>query len=828
MENLWKDFLLSLRTLRRSPAFAFAAIASLALGIGANTLIFTFLNALFFNSLPVDHPEELVAVYSVDRAKGDLLPLSYPNFEDLRREEGPVVNGLAAYRDISVALRADGEPSQLQGEAVSASYFDLLGIEPARGRFFRPDEEAPPGAHPVVVLSHHLWESRFASDPGVVGRSVSLDGVGFTVVGIAPPEFKGLSVTATPPDLWVPMSMYREVVPAAQARQLERRGGLAFSAVARLNPEVGADEARVFLRTVADRLEREFPRANRDLGMTAVPLSQAVLPPGLRNRAVLSGGLLAAAVGLLLLIAGANVANLLLARAVARSGEVAVRLSMGASRGRLLRQLLTEGAVLGLLGGACGLLIALWGRRVLWALRPPFFPDTLDLGMNGRVLGFTLVLSLATGILFSLAPAFQSFRLDLSGILTRQARGSGSRGDGSGSFLRQLLVAGQVALSVVVLAGAGLFLHSLAQVEKVDPGFETEKLFVIPLDLSSGGYPPPRALELYRRAVERVSSLPGVRSVAVASRFLLVGGGSRTSVFAEGQAVRQGAGAEGPAEGEVLAGVNTVSVGYFDTVGMRLLSGRGFTPADREGSRPVAVVNESLARRLWPGEPALGKRLRFTDEEEMREVVGVAADARYAGLREPPQPYAWKPVLQSFSPAMMLHVRTEGDPDPLLETVRREVQALDPGLPILEPRTISQVRSISLWAPRLGAGLLSLFGLLALVLAALGIYGVVAYSIGQRRREIGVRMALGAARKEVLELVLRQGMRPVWIGLVLGLAGAFAGARGVASLLFGIGAADPFAFVGAALLLALVALAAVYIPARRASGLDPIHALREG
>lgn len=829
MENFWKDFRHSLRALRRSPAFAFAAVASLALGIGANTLIFTFLNALFFKSLPVDHPEELVALYSVDRSKGDLLPLSYPNFEDLRREQGPALVGLAAYRNVFVTLRGDGEPAQLQGEVVSASYFDVLGIEPARGRFFRPDEEAPPGAHPVAVLSHRLWQSHFASDPGVVGRSVSLDGQGFTVVGIAPPELKGLSITDMPPDLWVPMSMYRVVTRGPQARGLERRGSLTFSAVARLNPELGVEEARVFLRTVADRLEREYPQANRDLGLTAIPLTQAVLPPRVRNSAVLSGSLLAAAVGLLLLIAGSNVANLLLARAAARSGEVAVRLSLGASRGRLLRQLLTEGAVLGLLGGAGGLLIAVWGRRLLWALRPPFFPDTLDLGMDGRVLGFTLILSLATGLLFSLAPAFQSFRLDLSGILTRQARGSGSRGDGSGSLIRQLLVAGQVALSVVVLAGAGLFLRSLAEVERVDPGFETEKLFVIPLDLSSGGYPPPRALELYRRAVERVSALQGVRSAAVASRFLLVGAGGRASVFAEGQeAFRRGAGADGEAEdGDVLAGLNTVGVGYFDTVGMRLVGGRGFTPADRAGSRPVVVVNESLARRLWPGQPALGKRLRFAQDESMLEVVGVAADARYAGLREPPQPYAWKPVLQSFSPAMMLHVRTAEDPDPLLETARREVQALDPGLPILEPRTISQMRSLSLWAPRVGAGLLSLFGLLALILAALGIYGVVAYSIGQRRREIGIRMAMGAARRQVLELILRQGMRPVWIGLALGLAGAFAGARAVASLLFGIGAADPVAFTGAALLLALVALAAIYIPARRASGLDPIHALRE-
>ena len=829
MENVWKDLRHSVRALRRSPAFAIAAIASLALGIGANTLIFTFLNALFFKSLPVADPARAVALYSVDLVKGDVLPFSYPNFEDLRREEGQAFAGLAAYRNLSAALRGDGEPAQLQGEVVSASYFDVLGVKPARGRFFRPDEDAPPGAHPVMVLSHRLWQSRFGGDPGVVGRPVSLNGQGFTVVGIARPELKGLNVLDAPPDFWVPMSMYRELARGPQGRMLERRGSFAFSVVGRLKPGVGLEEARAFLRTVAGRLEREFPRINQDLGLQAIPLTQATLPPAVRNRAVLSGGLIAAAVGLLLLIAGANVANLLLARAAARSGEVAVRLSLGAGRGRLVRQLLTEGAVLGLAGGAAGLLIALVGRRVLWALRPPFFPDSLDLGMDARVLGFTLIVSLLTGLLFSLAPAFQSFRLDLAGILTRQARGSGSRGDGSGSLLREALVVAQVALSVIVLAGAGLFLRSLAEVERVDPGFEAEKLFVIPLDLGSGGYPPPRALELYRRAVERVSALPGVESAATGSSFLLVGGGPRAAVVAEGQAARPDAAPEGDRqEGELMAGVSTVGLGYFETVGMSLRSGRAFTLADRRGGRPVVVVNEALARRLWPDEAALGKRLRLAGgDEEWLEVIGVVADARSAGLSEPPPPSAWRPLLQSFSPMMMLHVRTAADPDPLLETVRREVQALDPGLPILEPRTITQVRNQSLWAPRIGAGLLSLFGLLALALAALGIYGVIAYSIGQRRREIGIRMALGAARGEVLSLVLRQGMRPVVIGLALGLAGAFAGARAVASLLFGIGAGDPVAFTGAALLLALVALAAVYLPARRASGLDPVNALRQ-
>lgn len=821
MENLWQDLRHSLRAMRRSPAFTAAAIASLALGIGANTLIFTFLNAMFLKSLPVAEPDRLVALYSVELEKQNLLSLSYPDFEDVRREAGRVFSRLAAYRNIPVALVANGEPAQLQGEIVSGSYFDVLGVHPIQGRFFRPDEDSTAGTHPVAVFSHSLWQRRFGSDPGIVNRSVRLNGLDFTVVGIAPPEFKGLSVLDAPPDVWVPAAMHHDLLHGPQRDALERRGALVFSGVARLAPAASLDQARALLLTLGRRLERDYSESHRGLGLTAVPLAKATLPPGQRGRLVLSGGLLAAVVGLLLLIAGANVANLLLARALARSGEIAVRLSLGAGRGRLVRQLLTEGALLGLLGGAVGLLIALAGRKLLWALRPPFLPSSLDLGMDARVLAFTLAVSLATGILFSLAPVFQSFRLDLSSTLTGQARSGGVRAESSSGALRELLIVGQVALSVVVLAGAGLFLRSLLAVERIDPGFETEKLFVIPMDLGSQGYQPAQAQEFYRRVVERVSTLSGVRSAAVASRFLLVGGGVRSSVAAEGGTAPEASALD------LTAGVNTVGTGYFETVGMPLRSGRAFTPGDRQDAPPVVVINETLARSLWPGEPAVGKRLRLGEDAELLEVVGVAADARYAGLREPPTAYAYRPVLQNFSPMMMLHVRTEGDPAPLLETVRHEVQALDPALPLLEPRTISQVRDFSLWAPRMGAGLLSVFGLLALTLAALGIYGVVAYSVGQRRREIGIRMAIGADRQKVLRLILRQGMRPVAIGVVLGLAGAVAGARAVSSLLFGVGAADPLALTAAVVLLALVALAAVFAPARRASGVDPATALRQ-
>jgi putative ABC transport system permease protein len=822
MESLWQDLRHSLRALRRSPAFTIAAVASLALGIGANTLIFTFLNALFFKSLPVTEPDRLVALYSVDLEKQDLMSLSYPDFEDVRREAGRLFSRLAVFRNVPVALSGDGgEPAQLQGQIVSGSYFDVLGLRPAAGRFFLRDEDATPGTHPVAVLSHNLWQSRFGSDAGVVNRTVRLNGQSFTVVGIAPPQFKGLSILDMPPDLWIPAAMHRALLKGPMADATERRNALVFSGVARLAPGASLDQARSSLSNLGLQLERDYPDTHQGIGLTAIPLARAMLPPGQRGRLVLSGGLLAAVVGSLLLIAGANVANLLLAQALARSGEIAVRLSLGAGRARLIRQLLTEGALLGVLGGVAGLLIAVWGRNVLWALRPPFFPDSLDLGLDARVFGFTLVVSLATGILFSLAPVFQSLKLHLTSALSGEARTGGVRGEGSSATLRELLIAGQVALSVVMLAGAALFLRSLLAAEKIDPGFETRKLFVIPLDLGSQGYKPPQAQEFYRRAVERVSALPGVRSAAVASRFLLLPGGLRQSVAAEGQTA--------PAEGALglLTGVNTVGPGYFGTVGMTLRAGRAFTPADRLETTPVVVINETLARQLWSGQPAIGKRLSL-DDGELLEVIGIAADARYAGLREPPQPYLYRPVLQSFAPMMMLHVRTAGDPKPMLERVRRELEALDPNLPLLEPRTIGQIRNLSLWAPRMGAGLLTVFGLLALILAALGIYGVVAYSIGQRQREIGIRMAVGAGRPEVLRLILRQGMAPVVIGLVVGLAGAVAGARAISALLFGVGAADPLSLGGAAVLLALVALAAVYGPARRASGLDPITALRQG
>lgn len=819
MQTLLYDLRYTLRGLARTRGFTAAAIASLALGIGANTLIFTFLDALFLAPLPVAAPDRLVSLYEQDTHSPELLPFSWPNYEDLRRAN-PVFSDVAAAHEQQLSLAGGSdEPAMLPGMMVSGNYFEVLGLAPYRGRFFLPEEGRPSGAHPVVVVSYGLWQRRFGAAPGLLGSTLQINGQGLTVIGILPPTFKGLSLLAEPPDLWVPVGLTRQLLAGPAARLPERRDATIFSVVARLKPGAGIGLARGALATIAGQLEREDPINNQDLAIAALPLAETTVKPSQRGAFLLAGSMLAAVVGLLLLIAAANVGNLLLVRALGRSREISVRLALGSGRRRLARQLLTEGLTLSLLGGAAGLLLAAWGRELLWRLRPPFFPDTLALGLDWRVLAFTLVVALATGLLFSLAPVLQSFRLNLAANLGHEASTQNRRT--TASALRSLMLIAQIALSVVILAGAGLFLHSLRRAEAVDPGFERERLFVIPLNLGALRYAPERAQQFYLHAVERVGSLPGVRAAAVASRFLLVEAGGQTGVEAEGQPVR--ADRRG-----VQASLSRIGPRYFETVGIPLKSGRELLPEDRPGGRPVAVVNETLAQWLWPGQSALGKRLRLSGESAWMEVVGVAANARYQSLGAPPEGYVYVPVAQRFAPVMLLHVRTAGDPAMAVPAVRREVQALDPNLPLLEARTIGQLRSRSLWAPRMGAGLLSLFGLLALALSAIGAYGVLAYVAGQRRREIAIRIAAGARRRDVLRLVLADGIKPVLAGIGVGLLFTPLAARPVRQLLFGVGAADPLALGGALALLLVVALAALYVPARRAASLDPMQTLRVG
>ncbi|HLX09303.1 MAG TPA: ABC transporter permease [Thermoanaerobaculia bacterium] len=820
METFLIDLRYTLRGLARTPGFTAAAVASLALGIGANTLIFTFLNALFLAPLPVSEPQRLMSLYEKDAHKPALLPFSLPNYDDLRRGN-PVFSDAGAAHDLQLSLAgSNGEPEMLPGMMVTGNYFAVLGITPYRGRFFLPEESGTGGTRPVVVIGYGLWQRRFGGDPGVLGSTLQINGQGCTVIGILPANFKGVSLLAEPPQLWVPVGLARQMLSGPDAAMAERRGMLRFAVVARLKPGTGVEMARGAMATVAHQLERVDPIANQDLEIAALPLAETTVDPARRSIYLLAGGMLAVVVGLLLLIAAANVANLLLVRALGRSREITVRLALGSGRRRLARQLLTEGATLSLLGGAAGLLLASWGRELLWRLRPPFFPDTLALGIDWRVLAFTFLVALVTGLLFGLAPVVQSFRFDLSANLGHQA--SGIQRGTLAAALRTLMLVGQIALSVVILAGAGLFLHSLQVAAAVDPGFERERLFVIPLNLSVPGYTPQRAQQFYERAVERVAALPGVRAAAVASRFLLVDSGSQVEVEAAGQQAR--ADRRG-----VQATVCRIGPHYFETVGIPLRSGRPVVAEDRADGRQVAVVNETLAHWLWPGESALGKRFRFSGGDgPWLEVVGVAANARYQSLGAAPEGYVYQPVAQRFAPVMLLHVRTVGDPLATVPSVRQEVKTLDPTLPLPEPRTIAQLRNRSLWAPRMGAGLLSLFGLLALALSAIGAYGVLAFAVGQRRREIAIRMATGAGRRDVLRLVLADGIKPVLAGVVVGLLATPLAARPIAQLLVGIGAADPLAIGGATALLLAVALFALYVPARRAAGLDPMQALRVG
>ncbi len=818
MDSLINDLRYASRMLLKSPAFTGVAVLSLALGIGANATIFTLINATLLAPLPVEEPSRLVAVYTTDeRNRGgfnDYMPTSHPNFEDYRDQSG-VFEGMTAWSFIPLNWSGAGDPEQIQAEIVSGNFFRLLGVRPAAGRFFLPEEDAAPGTHLVAVLSHGFWKRRFAADPSAVGATLTLNGHGFTVVGVAPQGFQGINALGGP-DLWVPMMTHPQTLTGFFLDNFRDRRALLFSMMGRLKPGVTLERAEAALRSLASNLEREYPEPNRGRSVSLLPIGQATINPFIRRVFVLGSGLLMTVVGLVLLIACANVANLMLARSTARRKEIAVRMALGAGRARLVRQLLAESVLLAVLGGAAGLLLAVWGRDLLLAYRPPqVFPIALDLPIDASVLGFTLGVSLLTGILFGLAPALQCSRPDLVTDLKEKSAQSGG-----GRFnLRNVLVAGQVALSLVSLIGAGLFLRGLASAQRVDPGVDTRNLLVLGFDLGAQGYDRVRGEEFHRRLLEQLAAAPGVRAAALSTMLPIGGGGFGRTVYPEGREPSAG-------DSGVFVTINTVSPGYFDALGVALLRGRTFTDLDRDGAPRAAVINEAMARRFWPGEEAVGKRFKFYGDQTFAEVAGVVETTKLFSLGEDPQPVAYLPLLQAYEPALTLNLRTASDPAGLAESVRRHVQGLDPTLPVVNVFTGEDLLDQTLWAPRVCAGLLSLFGLVALALAAVGIYGVMSYSVNRRTHELGIRMALGARAPDVLRLVLRQGMTLVAVGLLAGLVASLVAARAISSLLFGVSAADPATYATLSAVLAGVALLAAYLPARRATKVDPMIALR--
>jgi putative ABC transport system permease protein len=824
--NLTQDLRSGVRMLKKSPGFTGVAILSLALGIGANTAIFTIINAVFLHPLPVQDPSQLVEMFTRDTKTVDantnfqLTPTSLPNYEDYR-DQNTVFTGLAAATfPLPLNWGGQAEPQQLLGSLVSPNFFDVLGVKAYRGRFFFPDEGKKVGADPVVVLSYALWTRRFGGNAGVVGQTINLNANSYTVIGIAPPNFKGIVSLAPPDVLWVPLSM-RDYVLTGQLKELENHRRMRWiSIVGRLKPGVTVEQARAAMKTVASALEKEYPRDNPGRTCELYPLNQSALGINQRKQFSLAGGVLMGVVGLVLLIACVNLANLLLAQAAKREKELTLRAALGAGRSRLVRQLLTESTLLALLGGLGGLLIAFWGRKLLWSFRPPFLPDgSIDLSFDSRVLFFTLAISVLTGLVFGIIPALKASNTDLNEVL--KAGGRGGTMGWAHNRMRSLLVVSEIALALVALIGAGLFLRSMQKAQEINIGFEATDLFEYNFDLGALRYEPEHGQQFFREVLERVKTVPGVADATLSANGVLGGGNGGIS----GTMFREGEQAD-PNNRGTLVVLDDVMPGYFSALHIPALSGRDFTDFDRENTKQVAVINKAMADLVWPGQDPLGKRFTIVVDPHQYEVIGVVGTTIIGAVGEDPQPVAYFPLRQQYSPVASLLVRTTGNPEALMGAVRAQVNQIDRNLALTNGQTVGQLLAQGLWASRMGAALLGLFGVLALVLASVGIYGVLSYSVTQRTSEIGIRMALGAQSRQVLKLVLRQGMLLAGVGVLAGVAIALPITSFASSLLYGVSPSDPLTYIVIAVVLLAVALLACYVPARRATRIDPLVALR--
>ncbi len=806
MRTLVQDLRFAARTLLKSPTFTLAALVCLALGIGANTAIFSVVNAVLLRPLPYANQERLVTFADPQEAGAyyTFAPFHYLALE----EEGRSLEELAGHRSLSVNLTGEGSPERIEAQSVSPDFFRVFGVEPALGRFFLPEGDVAAAGIRSVVLSYGAWQSRFGGDPSAIGAVLTLNDEPHTIVGVAPHWFRYTERA----EMWV--RSYRHGVPeppVALTGDLNLIDDFGyFGAVARLAPGVTLAEAQAEL-DVLDRRWTELrggdPATNAGIGMNT--LRDEIV--GDVRPALL---LLLGAVGFVLLIACANVANLLLARATTREREVAVRAAVGADRGRLVRQLMTESALLGVVGGALGLLIAVWGVDVLVRLMPGGVPRSGEIGVDGAALTFTLGLSLLTGLVFGLLPALQGTKPDLLGSLKQGGRG-GSLGIGS-RRMRTLLVASEVALSLVLVTGAALLAKSLWRLQSVDVGFQTENLLVMRLTLPDSRYPEEAQMAAFVSQVnERVAALPGVSSAGIALALPFTGMAATFHYTIPGRP-----------EPDDLPDTEyqVVTPDYFRTMGMPLLRGRGITEADRADAPQVAVINETLANQQWPGEDPIGQRISFGSREI--EIVGVVGDVRHFAYDRPPRPETYLAFAQDPWPFMALVVRADADVAAFIEPVRQQVLAVDPDQPVYSVGTMEGVLAESLRARRFTAFLLALFAGVALALAVVGIYGVMSYSVGQRVHEIGIRIALGAESTEVLRLVIAWGLKVVLAGTALGLLISLALGRSIAGLLFGVSPADPLIFTAVSLLLVATALVAAYLPARRAAMVDPLIALR--
>jgi predicted permease len=822
MNRLWQDLRYAARTFIKAPGFTLIAVLSIALGIAANTSMFTLVNAVLFTPMPVPHPEQLVALYTTEPNSRYPDAFSYPNYRDYR-DHNEVFSDLFLHDGAPVSMKNSGDKAELiWSELVSGNYFTGLGVTPAAGRVLTPDDDRAEGGHPVAVLSHGFWKQRFGADPNIVGKDLRLNGHDFTVVGVARQGFSGTRLVGFIPDVWIPIAMHNQVV-AGSEDWLENRGAQSFNVNGRLKPGVTIAQATSAMNTYAQQLAEAYPRTNANISVGMVPGGSKTQPAlTLLGYMPIVAGLMMGIVGLVLLIACANVANLLLARASVRRREIAIRLALGAGRPRLVRQLLTESVLLSLLGGGLGLLLAQWFNELVPFANPQLDFATIDfsydLALDHRVLGFTLLLSALTGVIFGLLPALQASRTDL--VTTLKGEGPAVTSGTRRLSLRNLLVVTQVALSLMLLISAGLFIRSTRNVQEMNPGFESKRIMLASVDVGLHGYDEAKGRSFFKQIVERVKSLPGVEAASIAGPLPLdaYSNGARLSV--EGAMPRY--------ENERLSvSYSIVGHDYFQAMNTPIVEGRSFTEHDDQNAPRVVVVNETMARRFWPNESPIGKRLRLGSERNpYLEVVGVAKDGKYFLLGEPPTEYLFVPHSQNYDGKMTLIARTSRQPENLAETLRQEVANIDSELPVYGVKTMPKFLDRILSGPKSIAVLATIFGVVALLMAAVGLYGVMSYSVAQRTREVGIRMALGASTSSVLGLVLKEGLILVCTGVGIGLVTAALVSRLLESFLYGISTTDAVTFVTIPFVLALVALLASYVPARRATKVDPMVALR--
>jgi macrolide transport system ATP-binding/permease protein len=822
MSSWLRDVTYSLRLLAKRPGFTAVAILSLALGIGANTAIFTIINAVFLHPLAIADPARVMEVFTHDTrtlttGNQNLTASSIQNFEDYRARN-EVFSSLAAYFPFGLPWRHDGQVEGLPVTMTSANYFDTLGIRPFQGRFFTPNEDTKEPIA-VAVLSHGVWQNRLGSNPNVVGTTINLGGIPFSIIGVAPQGFKGTQALAGAENIWIPLGM-REQVTTGQLRTLSASRRFRWISMAgRLKEGVTQTQATSAMKTIASALEQEYPEANGGRTVVLASVSDAALGINQRTQFVRAGGVLMGVVALVLLIACVNLANLQLAQSAKREKEISLRAALGAGRGRLVRQLVIESLVLSAAGGLAGLAVAYWGRNALWAWRPPFLnAAAIDVSFDWKVLTFTAVSSIVTGLVFGILPALRLSRLHLNDVLKVGARGGSL--DPRHARTRSVLVAAEIALATVALVGSGLFVRSMQAAEHSDLGFDALHAGFVRLNPGGQRYEPARGQQFYLEAIEKARSVRDVTGAAVVSLVPLAGGaGVLLTTFPEDQAT-------GPTARGALIAYNDITPGFFDAMKIPLLEGRDFGIVDRDSSAPVVILNQAAARQLWPGGSALHKKIKIVNRPEVLEVVGITATNAINAVGEEPTPMIYRPMTQEYAPAAALVFRTSGEPDAAIGPVRDAVQTLDKNMPMRGTGTIREQIGQGLWAPRMGAALLSIFGFLALALAMIGVFGVMSYSVSQRTQEIGVRMALGARAGDVLFMVMRQGLVVVLAGTAAGVLFASLAGRLSADLLYGIQPYDPITLAGVTVILAVVALVACYIPARRATRVNPILALR--